>query len=262
MTPGSLTYAAVRTATTASEQTRRSVKDMERFRRVLFKAFDDCEDRERLSAEFVAMQESNTDRLEVQPPKAAKFIAEKRARFKTRVHEMGTEDTASDEGEDKPTDRREAGSVEVMEPREPEWVVAAMEDGETEVQEKRSEPETVQNSGDEEYFYLHAVSMDPEGKRPPPCFDFALKGKCEYGKDCKYSHNADDIKEFLRLKELGLAGFKKEAAATASKHGAVMKNISNRETQAGYKQAPSNSSGSNLKSGNSLRGGGSTARRT
>jgi hypothetical protein len=104
--------------------------------------------------------------------------------------------------------------------------------------------------------------MDPEGKRPPPCFDFALKGKCEYGKDCKYSHNAEDIKEFLRLKELGLSGFKKEAAASTGKYGAGMKNIANRETQAGYKQAPSSSSGSNPKSSNSLRGGGSTARRT
>jgi hypothetical protein len=102
--------------------------------------------------------------------------------------------------------------------------------------------------------------MDPEGKRPPPCFDFALKGKCEYGKDCKYSHNADDIKEFLRLKELGLAGFKKEAAA--NKYHAGMKNITARDSQSGYKPTSSNSSIPNPKSGSSLRGGGSTARRT
>ena len=38
--------------TFASEQTRRSVKGMERFRRVLFKAFDDCEDRERDKVDF------------------------------------------------------------------------------------------------------------------------------------------------------------------------------------------------------------------
>ena len=101
--------------------------------------------------------------------------------------------------------------------------------------------------------------MDPTGKRPPPCFEFANKGKCSF-KDCKYSHDASDIKEYLRLKDLGKEGYQAEK----SKQKAMHQQFESREAQPfrhssgqGTKTYPR----PEIKSGSTLRGSGSTARR-
>ena len=93
--------------------------------------------------------------------------------------------------------------------------------------------------------------MDPTGKRPPPCFEYANKGKCPF-KDCKYSHDAGDIKEYLRLKAMGKEKFETEQ----SKHRVLGQQYSSRGAPPAKTPYPR----PEMKSGSSLRGSGSTAR--
>jgi len=60
--------------------------------------------------------------------------------------------------------------------------------------------------------WLHGLSLDPEGKRPPPCWTFAKQGKCEFGDKCKFSHHPDDVKRYNAARTLGQASMKSVAA--------------------------------------------------
>ena len=63
---------------------------------LLFECFDDCKDRQRGQEDFAALTEEVSSNKS-EPPKATKYMAEKRTRFKARVHQMDTEDTLSDD---------------------------------------------------------------------------------------------------------------------------------------------------------------------
>ena len=56
--------------------------------------------------------------------------------------------------------------------------------------------------------WLHGVVMDPQGKRPPPCWKFATTGKCQYGDQCRFSHHPDDVKAYNAAKAIGHSAFK------------------------------------------------------
>ena len=60
-----------------------------------------------------------------------------------------------------------------------------------------------QQQGEDEATWLHEVVLDPKGKRPMVCYKFAETGRCDYGKDCKYSHDANDISMYKSLKVMG-----------------------------------------------------------
>ena len=56
--------------------------------------------------------------------------------------------------------------------------------------------------------WLHGVVMDPQGKRPPPCWKFATTGKCQYGDQCRFSHHPDDVKAYNAAKTMGQSTFR------------------------------------------------------
>ena len=61
-----------------------------------------------------------------------------------------------------------------------------------------ADAEPVDDNDAREPEFLAGVSMDPSDKRPPPCFAFAKDGKCPFV-NCKYSHNADDIRVYQEM---------------------------------------------------------------
>ena len=61
-----------------------------------------------------------------------------------------------------------------------------------------SDAEPIDDNDARQPEFLAGISMDPSGKRPPPCFAFAKDGKCPFA-NCKYSHNADDIRAYQDL---------------------------------------------------------------
>lgn len=62
-------------------------------------------------------------------------------------------------------------------------------------------------ASEEECEWLQGVSMDPEQKRPPPCWKFAINGKCDFGSECIFSHHPDDAKAYLAAKKVGKTTF-------------------------------------------------------
>ena len=55
--------------------------------------------------------------------------------------------------------------------------------------------------------WLQGIVMDPDQKRPSPCWKFALTNKCEYGDKCIFSHHPDDVKTYLAAKAMGKNSF-------------------------------------------------------
>ena len=56
--------------------------------------------------------------------------------------------------------------------------------------------------------WLQNMVMDPQGKRPPPCWKFATTGKCQYGDQCRFSHHPDDAKAYNAAKTMGHSTFR------------------------------------------------------
>ena len=56
--------------------------------------------------------------------------------------------------------------------------------------------------------WLQNMVMDPQGKRPPPCWKFATTGKCPFGDKCRFSHHPDDVKAYNAAKAMGQSTFK------------------------------------------------------
>ena len=100
-----------------------------------------------------------------------------------------SESPGSDDSED---DVRESTEIENI------------EEEETEMKRESIEAETNAKEADEDQ-WLHGMSFDPKGKRPPVCFKFADTGACEYGTKCAYSHNIEDVKAYKAAKLLGPA---------------------------------------------------------
>ena len=104
------------------------------------------------------------------------------------------------------------------------------------------------------------MSIDPTGKRALPCFEFADTGKCSY-KECKNSHDPGDIKEYKRLKEMGKDKFESEVL----RYKSLGQQQVNRGTMQSYRQNSGQGTKTyprpEIKSGSTLRGSGSTARR-
>jgi hypothetical protein len=230
----------------SSESTRKAVKDLDEFRKVLRRAFRRCEEKQRTTLDYLALEKETNPRVQLEAPREASYRDRKTAinnfsGFKTRVHEMGNVDEASDEDPEQQADT---------------------DDGETKKEGHQCEEkdESTRAIDEDPDSWLHGISMDPEGKRPPPCFEFANKGKCPF-KDCKYSHDASDIKEYLRLKDMGKEKFQSEM----SRSKAIDHQFANRITQHAYKQNSGQGTKTyprpEMKSGSTLRGGGSTARR-
>jgi hypothetical protein len=56
--------------------------------------------------------------------------------------------------------------------------------------------------------WLQNMVMDPQGKRPPPCWKFATSGKCQFGDNCRFSHHPEDVKAYNAAKAMGQSTFK------------------------------------------------------
>jgi hypothetical protein len=148
-----------------SESTRKAGKYLDVFRKVLRRAFRRCEEKQRTTLDYLAFEKETNPRVQLEAPREASYRHRKPAGnkfsgFKTRVHEMGNVDEASDEDPEQEADT---------------------DDGETkeeghQCEEKDEATKAIDEDPDS---WLHGISMDPEGKRPPPCLDFELKSECE-----------------------------------------------------------------------------------
>ena len=187
----------------SSEKTRRRVRTLDRLREVFFKALDRCEKKQRNPRDYQALEYESNTRLQLNPPRDPKFryskykdlkpVGREYSKFKPRVQEMDMSDEESDNGGKPAAD-------EVKEEKE-----------EVDLREEKEEGlESEENDDDEEAVnWLSGMVIDPKGKRPPPCFEFANTGKCAY-KYCRYSHNLNDIKEYLRLEAMSKVKFDEE----------------------------------------------------
>jgi hypothetical protein len=74
---------------------------------------------------------------------------------------------------------------------------------ESEVAEEKEETAQVEEKEPSEDDWLHNVVMDPQGKRSPPCWKFAMIGECDFGDKCRFSHHPDDCKAYKAAKAMG-----------------------------------------------------------
>ena len=181
----------------SKERDRLAVRTFDDFRDLYFKCLERLEEMirvEKLSANTFGKDADNSG---AKPPKDVR----KQHRFRrgSRHHvnaieeeedgKVLSESPGSDDSED---DVRESSEIENI------------EEEETEMKRESIEAETNAKEADEDQ-WLHGMSFDPKGKRPPVCFKFADTGACEYGTKCAYSHNIEDVKAYKAAKLLGPA---------------------------------------------------------
>ena len=51
--------------------------------------------------------------------------------------------------------------------------------------------------------------MDPQGKRPSPCWKFATTWKCQYDDQCRFTNHSDDVKAYNAAKMMGQSTFRR-----------------------------------------------------
>ena len=181
----------------SKERDRLTVRTFDEFRDLYFKCLERLEEMiriEKLSANTFGKE---SDSSGARPPKDVRKL--RRFRRGSRQHvnaieeeeggEVLSESPGSDENDE---DRKESAEFEDADEEEPE---AKQVDIEAESNTKEVEEDQ----------WLHGMSFDPAGKRPPVCFKFADTGACEYGTKCSYSHNVEDVKAYKAAKLLGPA---------------------------------------------------------
>ena len=181
----------------SKEKERLNVKTFDDFRELYFKCLDKLEELirvEKLSANTFGKEADNT---EAKPPRDIRKQNRFRQGSKHAVNAAVEEDEydkVEDEFDHSEDETRSDGVIEEDEAdSKPQGVKSGEESEEVRVEETSEED------------WLHGMSFDPAGKRPPVCFKFADTNTCEYGAKCVYSHNSDDVKAYKAAKLLGPA---------------------------------------------------------
>ena len=179
----------------SKERERINLKTFDEFREIYFKGLDRLEEMirvEKLSSSTFGKEADDTS------SKVSRGIR-KQNRFrrgsKHSVHAVAEDEVEKVESESEHSeveDGESEGSADDVEAELPSSAVKSTE---------KADDGQEDDIGEDEW--LHGMSFDPAGKRPPVCFKFADTGTCEYGTKCVYSHNVDDVKAYKAAKLLG-----------------------------------------------------------
>ena len=123
--------------------------------------------------------------------KTEKTSSKRRSNFRNRVHEHDEEiDEEEDSGEEVTKAKVTLEEEDSYEDQE-----VGEEESDADQGDGNAEAEPVDDNDARQPEFLAGVSMDLAGKSPAPCFAFAKDGKFPFP-NCKYSHNADDIRVY------------------------------------------------------------------
>ena len=162
------------------------------FSKAFFSALEKIERRPR-KADFNNSAFSNEDPSKKwEPIQKRKFSSKSRRPFRNRVHKL---DVEIDEQESDIEVTKAKVTLDERDFQEDEEIVENESDADQGDEDAEAEP-VVDNDARQPEF-LAGVYLDPSGKRPAPWFAFANDGKCPFA-NCKYSHNADDIRAYIK----------------------------------------------------------------
>jgi hypothetical protein len=177
----------------SKERDRLAVRTFDDFRDLYFKCLERLEEMirvEKLSANTFGKEADNSA---AKPPRDVRKPSRFQRRAKHHVHAMDEEEDVKMSSESQESEDSDGNVMESVEREDTEETDTDVGQADTEVESKDAEEDQ----------WLHGMSFDPAGIRPPVCFKFADSGACEYGTKCTFSHNIDDVKAYKAAKLLG-----------------------------------------------------------